>query len=90
MASFKEEWQLLLKGVEKEEGLNWYIQLYLDIYRVHNKINVWIIQGFIFIICLVLSLLLKRFLVKIYEKICGEYKVLNETPYPYEKESRKF
>lgn len=90
MTSFSEEWKQLLKGVENEQGWNYYSQLYLDIYRVHNKINVWIIQGFIFVICIVLSLLFKRFFVSLYKKICGEYQLLNQTPYPYENEPRKF
>jgi hypothetical protein len=58
--------QIALTGFDK------FSQWYLDTFRVHNRVNVWILFAMMFLYLIVFSLLFKKLLVFIYEKLCGE------------------
>lgn len=58
-------------GRVEKQGIEWLIEAYLDIFRVHNRENVWKIQIIDFIVVFVLALVFKRFLIRFYNYLCG-------------------
>lgn len=77
--------QSILQGEKPEKkGIERLIEAYLDIFRVHNRENVWKIQIIDFIIVLILALLFKRFLIRFYNYLCGPKGVeLNKKQFEY-------
>lgn len=63
------------------EGMHWLFQGYLDIFRVHSKINVWKILVIMFIYMTIFFSIFQKYLIKIYRALCGpNERILNSKP----------